>query len=76
MSDPGSNRILYWNAVPTTNQAPANGVIGQPNMDVGLANNGGLSARTLQSANGMMSNGTLLYVLDTGNSRMLLLPRP
>jgi sugar lactone lactonase YvrE len=76
VADPGNSRILYWNTVPTVNQTAASGVIGQPNMDVGLANNGGLTARTLQSPNGMMSNGTLLYVLDSGNDRMLLLPRP
>jgi hypothetical protein len=76
VSDPGSHRILYWNAIPTMNQAAADGVIGQPNMDVGLANNGGLSARTLQLPGGMLSSGTLLYVLDSGNDRMLLIPRP
>jgi hypothetical protein len=76
VSDSGSNRILYWNAIPTQNQAAANGVIGQPNMDVGPANNGGLTARTLQGPGGVLSSGTLLYVLDSGNDRMLLLPRP
>jgi sugar lactone lactonase YvrE len=76
ISDPGSHRILYWNAVPTQNQPPADGVIGQPNMDVALANNGGLNARTLQQPGGTLSNGTLLYILDSGNDRMLLLPRP
>ncbi|HMJ50479.1 MAG TPA: hypothetical protein VK540_00330 [Polyangiaceae bacterium] len=76
VSDPGSHRVLYWNAVPTENQAVADGVIGQPNMDVGVANNGGLSARTLQQPGGMLSSGTLLYVLDSGNDRMLLMPRP
>jgi hypothetical protein len=76
VSDAGSNRILYWNAIPALNQVAADGVIGQPNMDVGLANNGGLSVRTLQGPSGMLSNGTLLYVLDSGNDRMLLMPRP
>jgi len=76
VADSGNSRIVYWNAVPTTNQAPANGVIGQTTMDVGLANSGGISARTFQSPNGMLSSGTLLYVLDSGNDRMLLMPRP
>jgi hypothetical protein len=76
VADAGNSRILYWNAIPTQNHAPADGVIGQPNADVGLANNGGLSARTLQGPSGMLSNGALLYVLDAGNDRMLLLPRP
>jgi hypothetical protein len=76
VSDAGSHRILYWNAVPTQNHVAADGVIGQPNMDVGLANNGGLNARTLQRPSGMMSSGALLYLLDSGNDRMLLMPRP
>jgi hypothetical protein len=76
ISEGGSNRILYWNAVPTASQAAAEGVIGQPNMDVGLANNGGLNARTLQLPTGILSSGTALYVLDSGNDRMLLMPRP
>jgi len=76
VSEGGGNRVLYWNAVPTVNQTAADGVIGQPNMDVGLANNGGLTARTLQFPTGVLSNGTLLYVLDSGNDRMLLMPRP
>ena len=76
VADPGSNRILFWNTIPTQNQAPANGVIGQPNMDVGLANNGGIGARTLQNPSGILSNGALLYLVDSGNDRMLLLPRP
>ena len=76
VTDASNHRILYWNAVPTTNHAPADGVMGQPNMDVGLANNGGLSARTLQGPKDVQSNGGLLYVLDSGNDRMLLMPRP
>jgi hypothetical protein len=55
----------------------ADGVIGQPNLDVGIPNNGGIGARTLQSPGAVLSSGTnLLYVLDSGNDRMLLMPRP
>jgi hypothetical protein len=84
VADSGSNRILYWTTIPTQNQAPADGVIGQPNMDVGVANNGGLSARTLQRPAGVLAlpspadggGSPLLYVVDSGNDRLLLMPRP
>jgi hypothetical protein len=35
VSDQDANRILYWNAIPTQNQAPADGVIGQASLYVG-----------------------------------------
>jgi hypothetical protein len=76
VSDSGANRILYWNAIPTQNQTPADGVIGQASLTSGHANNGGLTARTLQGPGGMLSSALLLYVLDSGNDRMLLMPRP
>jgi hypothetical protein len=74
--DQGNHRILFWNAIPTQNQAPADGVIGQPNLDTGLANNGGLGARTLQSPGSVWAAGDRVYVTDTGNARILVLPRP
>jgi hypothetical protein len=76
VADTGNNRILYWNTIPTMNQAPADGVIGQPNMMSALANNGGLGARTLEGPSAIMSSGQLLYLSDSGNDRMLLMPRP
>jgi hypothetical protein len=77
VTEPANHRILYWNAIPTSNYVAADGVIGQPNLDVGIPNNGGIGARTLQSPGAVLSSGTnLLYVLDSGNDRMLLMPRP
>ena len=77
VTDSANHRILYWNAIPTANYVAADGVIGQPNMDVGPPNNGGIGARTLQWPGAVLSSGTnLLYVLDSGNDRMLLMPRP
>lgn len=40
VSDLGHNRILIWNSIPTTNQAPANVVLGQPDFTSAFANNG------------------------------------
>ncbi|MCL4403054.1 MAG: IPT/TIG domain-containing protein [Acidobacteria bacterium] len=39
VTDIGYNRVLIWNSIPTTNQAPADVVIGQPNMNSGAPNN-------------------------------------
>jgi hypothetical protein len=74
--DNGNHRIVYWNALPTANGAPADGVIGQPNLDSGLANNGGIGAETLQSPSGLLAVGDLLYISDSGNDRLLVRPRP
>jgi hypothetical protein len=74
--DAGNHRVLYWNAIPTGNYAPADGVIGQPDLNSDLANNGGLSAETLQAPSGVLAVGDVIYVADTGNSRIVVLPRP
>jgi uncharacterized protein (TIGR03437 family) len=39
VADLGHNRVLIWNSIPTTNQAPADIVIGQPNFETAIANN-------------------------------------
>ena len=39
VTDLGYNRVLIWNSIPTSNAAPANVVIGQPDMTSGVANN-------------------------------------
>jgi uncharacterized protein (TIGR03437 family) len=38
VADLGNNRVLIWNSIPTTNQAPANVVVGQKDMDTGISN--------------------------------------
>jgi sugar lactone lactonase YvrE len=74
--DIANHRVLYWNTIPGENYAAADGVIGQPNMTSGLANNGGLSVHTLQSPNAVLSVDERLYIADTGNNRVLMMPRP
>ncbi len=39
VTDLGYNRVLIWNSIPTANDAPANVVIGQPDMNSGVPNN-------------------------------------
>jgi hypothetical protein len=74
--DTGNNRILYYNAVPTQNQVAADGVIGQPDLNQGLANNGGLTAYRLQSPAGLFATADRVYITDGGNHRLVVLPRP
>jgi hypothetical protein len=39
VTDLGHNRVLIWNSIPTSNQAPADIAIGQPDMTSAVANN-------------------------------------
>lgn len=39
VTDLGYNRVLIWNAIPTTSDAPANLVLGQPDMTGSIADN-------------------------------------
>jgi len=39
VTDLGYNRLLIWNSIPTSNGAPADVVIGQPDMNSSVANN-------------------------------------
>ena len=72
VTDMQNNRVLIWNAIPTTTQAPANLVVGQPNMTSNTANNGGLSAETLSSPHAGYSDGTRLFISDYNNKRVLI----
>ncbi|HTQ55870.1 MAG TPA: hypothetical protein VMI94_15490, partial [Bryobacteraceae bacterium] len=40
VTDLGYNRVLVWNSIPTSNAAPADWVVGQPDLVSGTANNG------------------------------------
>jgi hypothetical protein len=67
--DWGYNRILIWNTKPTTTQAPADIVVGQPNMTTVTA---GCTAGKLDSPESMaIVNGNLI-VADSNNNRILV----
>lgn len=69
VADRGPNRILIWNTVPTSNNADADVVLGQP--DFGNAASG-CSASTLSAPTDVASDGTRLAVADTQNNRVLI----
>ncbi len=72
VADGNNNRVLIWNTIPSTNQRPADLVLGQPNLTSNLSNNGGVSAQSLNHPTGIFSIGTRLFVGDTYNHRVLI----
>ena len=69
VADTGNNRVLIWNALPTTNSAPADVVIGQPDFNSSTPAAG---AQGLNRPFGVHSNGLQLFVSDNGNNRLLV----
>ncbi|MBS1493413.1 MAG: fibronectin type III domain-containing protein [Bacteroidetes bacterium] len=81
--DQGNNRILIWNTIPTSNQTPADFVLGQTGFGAGhtAPNNGGRSASTLYCSDAIYGNGIATYdlgyavqliVCDGANDRVLI----
>ncbi|MDP8988533.1 MAG: hypothetical protein M3N41_00440 [Acidobacteriota bacterium] len=57
VADLGYNRVLIWNTIPTTNQAPANFEIGQVDMTKSISND----TAHLCASNGTDSSGNATY---------------
>jgi hypothetical protein len=72
VADTSSHRVVIWNTVPTSNGAAANVVLGQPDMTSRTADNGGLSASSLDTPMGISVSNSKLYVSDNGNNRVLV----
>ncbi len=72
VADTSNHRILIWNTVPTSTQAPADFVLGQPNVTTNTCNTGALSAQSLCNPVFVHSDGTRLVVADESNSRVLI----
>ncbi len=70
-----NNRVLVWTTMPTTGGQAADFALGQPagagNLTANTANNGGVSGASLRSPNGVMYDGTHLFVADQANNRVL-----
>ena len=77
VSDSGNNRVLIWDPIPTSDNAPATLVLGQPDFASNAANNdptapGTPSARSLANPTGVWSDGMRLVVADSDNNRVLI----
>lgn len=79
--DTRNNRVLIWNAIPITNNKPADLVLGQSDFANNVQNDNNQdgvadtapTARTLFLPNfGVYSDGSQLYVSDTKNNRILI----
>ncbi len=75
VADAWNHRVLVWHTIPTDYGAPADVVIGQPDFNSNDPNVKGLScdpsAKSLYWPYGVFSNGTSLWIADTGNRRIL-----
>lgn len=71
--DSAWHRVLIWRSLPTQNNQPADVVLGQPNLDSGQPNQGGpAGAATLNAPRGVFVDDGHIYVVDTGNHRVLV----
>jgi uncharacterized protein (TIGR03437 family) len=64
VADLGNNRVLIWNSIPTTNQAPADVVVGQKDLNTGISND----APDLCPSNGTDSTGAATYPARCGKT--------
>ncbi len=77
VADTQNHRVMIWNSIPTTNNQPADIVLGQPNFNVApepdLTRIGtSAHANTLLNPVSVTSDGKKLYVTDLGFSRVLI----
>ena len=75
VADTDNNRVLIWNPIPTSNNAPANVVVGQKDFTSGGVNYGSgnvPNAQGLRGPQGVWIQNGRLYVADTQNHRVLV----
>ena len=70
-----NHRVLIWHSIPTENGQPADVVLGQPDFESNKTNAIGIgkdpTEKTLNWPYGVFSDGTCLWIADTGNRRIL-----
>ncbi len=75
VADAWNHRVLIWNSLPTADGQAADVVVGQPDFASNQPNVEGISqAPSAQSLNwpyGVYSDGSQLWIADTGNRRVL-----
>jgi hypothetical protein len=71
VSDQNNDRVLIWNSVPTTNGAPADVVLGQPDFASSNTTNTIPGDSTLNAPAGLWTDGFRLLVADSGNNRVM-----
>ena len=74
VSDGQLHRIAVWNRIPTQLNAPIDAVIGQSDVSTGTANAGGIAVNRLQAPISILPTEVGIYIADTGNGRVVVLP--
>ena len=72
VGDTDHNRVLIWNRIPTTNNQPADVVVGQPNFKTVSIPGNTPNAKSMRGPQGVWIQNGRLYVADTGNNRVLI----
>jgi len=74
VADGNNHRVLIYNSIPTTNNAPADVVIGQPNFFSNQINQGqaNAGANTMNRPFALYSDGIRLVIADRNNHRVLI----
>jgi uncharacterized protein (TIGR03437 family) len=72
VGDTDHNRVLIWNRIPTTNNQPADVVVGQPNFKTVSVPGNTPNAKSMRGPQGVWIQNGRLYVADTGNNRVLI----
>jgi uncharacterized protein (TIGR03437 family) len=73
VADTNHNRVLIWNRIPATNNAPADVVVGQANfVGSALPAGGAPTAKSMRGPQGVWIQNGRLYVADTQNNRVLI----
>jgi uncharacterized protein (TIGR03437 family) len=73
VADTNHNRVLIWNSIPTTNNQPADVVVGQPNFtSTSIPGATTPTASSLRSPQGVWIQNGKLYIADTGYNRVLI----
>jgi uncharacterized protein (TIGR03437 family) len=71
VSDTDNNRVLIWNSIPTTNDQPADVVLGQKDF-TSVQQPPGLNSSSFRGPEGVWIQGTHLFVADTQNHRVMV----
>jgi uncharacterized protein (TIGR03437 family) len=75
VADTQNSRVLIWNSIPTSNNQPADLVLGEPNFTTAPPATTSVlppTASNLFSPVSVTSDGKRLYVTDLGNNRVLI----
>ncbi|MBZ5624721.1 MAG: hypothetical protein LAQ69_39385 [Acidobacteriia bacterium] len=76
VADTNHNRVLIWNRIPSTNNQPADVVVGQPDFTSAGVPGGNIpTAKSMRGPQGVWILNGKLYVADTQNNRVLIYNR-